>query len=762
MLKSKYQILEKITFVGACLLLLAPFYVLPRVLYPDVLGKAVIIQIIIALLLPALGAVFFWRRRERIIRNNPVAAALLIFVAVLAITAITGIDFYQSFWGSDNRVLGLFNFFHYLAAYFIFFFAFSRSVAAKKQLLLLAVAVGVLMAMLGIGEYARTGGSRVGGTLGNPIFYGGYLLFPLFISAKLFLSARKRNRFLFLASSILIFVALLFAQSRGAFFGFLAGALFTLVSFTILQPKERRKSAVLKIGSIVAAMLMLVIILYAAGNQTTINTVRRFTNLGLQEASSNQRLLIYGTALRAFGERPALGWGWENFDYAFDKEYDPALLKFGVSETWSDRSHNTYLDMLVMGGVLGFLAYLGIFVAAILAIIKSVKNKNQSKNEGAILASLLAAYAAQNFFAFDSPTSLIYLMFVLAYISSAYALPAGGETEKQAEPKGGYYPGLILGCLLAVLAIAPTLANARAAKRMFAFELLPPLAAREGLVLFEQASGFKPSLIRDFRLRLANKVFEDADSMTKEDARVLLDRAILEMKQNINEAPNDFAYRYELGNLYLERAILFGPEDLNAAEEAYAAAEPYSPRRQALFFQLASVKYLKRQIGEAVSLLEKAISFNPDIGQARWRLGIAYAYNGENGKALREWRQALLGKELKTIDYDLIDGVLVDKDKFNYLPLLSKERKFAADLAAQERDYELLRVLLLADIKLEDDDVNYFGQLAVVELELGEFGKARKAAAEAVRLDSSYAAEAQAFLEEISRRENEKLNNNNE
>ena len=70
------------------------------------------------------------------------------------------------------------------------------------------------------------------------------------------------------------------------------------------------------------------------------------------------RLWTWGSALSGFIEKPLLGWGPENFSYAFDKYYNP---NHSLVEPWFDRAHNAFLEYLTGGGVLLLLAYLLIF-----------------------------------------------------------------------------------------------------------------------------------------------------------------------------------------------------------------------------------------------------------------------------------------------------------------------------------------------------------------------------------------------------------------
>lgn len=487
-----------------------------------------------------------------------------------------------------------------------------------------------------------------------------------------------------------------------------------------------------------------------------VSLVGRFTEISLKDASSDQRLRLSAVAFKAAGERPLLGWGPENFDYAFDRNYDPGLLKYGVSETWVDRSHNTYLDTLVMSGILGLASYIFIFIAAFIMLRRAARSGLTSRPEAGILGALLVAYGVANFFAFDSPPSLIYFMFLLAYISA----PALKADEAGAGHKpGANYAVLAAGALISLASIVLTVRNARAARHMLVFTNLPPAAASLGLAEMEQVIKINPPLLRDFRLRFANKSFEEAETMSKEDAKNALSAAIAQMEKNVQEAPGDFSYRYALGNLFLERGILFGSEDYARAEDAYRESLAYSSGRQSAYFQLASVNFLQKDFGEALNILSEAVSFEPSLGQPHWRLGIGYAYNGEAAKALSEWRKALWnGARPEIIYYKAGNGKLVvDIANINFSPVIKKERDFALSISLKERDFDIFKTLtiLSAGSLAGAEKGAAYAQLAAAELETENWNGAREALRLVIEHDQSAKGETEMFLLEIAARERE-------
>ncbi len=730
----------------------SPFFVLRSLLYPFVLGKSTIIQIVVALSVPFLAVFVFAFRRILFRKDQLITWAIFAYTLVLILTSITGISSWQSFWGTSDRSLGVFSILHILTAYFIFLAALQGE-NLRRRMILFAILIGLGAAILGVFEYFRTGGSRVMGLFGNPILFANYLLFPLFLVLIFFNRKVFWKRFIFLAIFITILFSFFFAQSRGALAGAIAGGIFAMAIIVWNSP-NKRMSVFLKIAGIISVAIILIFILAKSGNHTARSLMGRFTQISLKDASSDQRFRLSVVAFKAAEERPIFGWGPENFDYAFDRNYDPVLLKYGVSETWVDRSHNTYLDMLVMNGILGFASYILIFIAAFITLYRSVIKKIRNEYEAGMLGALIIAYGVANFFAFDSLPSFIYFMFILASISA----PSLKYEDKHIEIKTGVsYIVLASGILVALISIIFTLRNARAAFHLLRFEALPPAAASQSLAEMNQVIKINPPLIRDFRLRFANAAFEDAGAMPKEEAKVILASAISEMEKNVRAAPADFSYRFALGNLFLERGMLFDAEDYARAEKVYGEAALYAPQRQSLYFQLGSINFLQKDFREAIKILDKAVSFDPSLGQPHWRLGIGYAYNGEVEQALKEWRKALWsGPEPEIVYFKTRSGAGdVKINNINFAPNIKAEREFVLNISLRERDFDIFRVLtilLIGDVTGEAKG-GLYAKLAAAELEAENFNGARAALRRTVEYDPSAQSEAEMFLGEISARE---------
>jgi len=83
---------------------------------------------------------------------------------------------------------------------------------------------------------------------------------------------------------------------------------------------------------------------------------------------SRQR--IFSKALLAFKQKPLLGWGWANFDHAFDSVEWPIRVD---SDVYVDKAHSHFIEILVTTGLVGFTAYLLIILRVFYNLMKYKK-----------------------------------------------------------------------------------------------------------------------------------------------------------------------------------------------------------------------------------------------------------------------------------------------------------------------------------------------------------------------------------------------------
>jgi O-antigen ligase len=209
---------------------------------------------------------------------------------------------------------------------------------------------------------------------------------------------------------------LYYTATRGAILGLIGGISLSTLIIVFTERENKRLAA-----SVLALFVIFIIGFYSFRKADFIQkspVLNRFANISLNDPTQ-ARAIIWPIAIESFIEHPVLGWGQDNFIYAFTKYYRPELIRH---EAWFDRTHNTYLDWLVAGGVLGFLAYMSLYIFAIWTVIRS---KIFHHKEKAIILGLFFAYGFLNLFIFDNLVS--YMLFVLLL---AFADFGGRETQE--------------------------------------------------------------------------------------------------------------------------------------------------------------------------------------------------------------------------------------------------------------------------------------------------------------------------------------------
>ncbi|KKS26442.1 MAG: hypothetical protein UU87_C0002G0121 [Parcubacteria group bacterium GW2011_GWA2_42_11] len=471
--KTDNKILLLLKFLLAAPLLL-PLFISSSFLFPYTSIKAFLFRIIIEIaavlyLYLALRYHFFlpsFRKKGESILN----LAILAFFIVSFLSAVFGLDFFQSFWGDLERMNGVWNLAHFVAWFLMLFSPLLRGSASWRrgdlrnniffhQLLRLSVAVSSLVALLAILQrFASLGlllpqAGRVFSTIGNPAFLGTYLLFNIFFAGYLLLSGNPSTRpaaaglaqgvkslsperseakskaswlyfSLYSLSIILNLIALLLTGTRGAILGLAAGAVIFLALLELAplikgvrQPPTGGGGRGFKKWPIIflAAIIIFAGALFLSRGTAFVRNnsfLSRLTSISLGDASTQSRLILWQDAWRAWQARPILGSGPENFETAISPYLSPKLAGY---EAYSfDRAHNFIFDYGVATGWLGLLAYSGIFAAAGWRLIKNIKDDYYFS---IIFLSLLAAYLIQNLFVFDTFISYLMLFFALGIIN---------------------------------------------------------------------------------------------------------------------------------------------------------------------------------------------------------------------------------------------------------------------------------------------------------------------------------------------------------
>ncbi len=168
------------------------------------------------------------------------------------------------------------------------------------------------------------------------LFLGILIPFTIFY----FLHNNKKNKFTFFGIILLMFCALLFTFSRGAYVGFLISSLLMAIfSFWYFKIRLNKKILIFLFVSFFAVAFIFLNSVFGS---------RLMSSFTLSDVSNNARLGIWEKSSKVFLDNPILGVGLGNLPIFFDPI---ASVKSPIN------AHNTYLDIVSELGMIGFLLF---------------------------------------------------------------------------------------------------------------------------------------------------------------------------------------------------------------------------------------------------------------------------------------------------------------------------------------------------------------------------------------------------------------------
>lgn len=629
-----------------------PLIVVPSsFIFPFIVPKIIVLRSLILLMVALYTLLLLINFQEYKPKFTALSIAVSGFLLSFALSTFFGADVYHSFWDNHERMLGLFTIIHYIIYFFITSQIF-RTWAEWKTAMSVFLFAGSLVMLVGVFQIfnpnflLNQGASRIISTLGNAIYVGGYGLFLFFTALVLFLKERTGLlRGFYAVAGFLALVGLFYSGTRGTLLGLIVGLGTALLAY-IFVLKEYPKTRNAFIGIVVTGVILLVII-FANRNTPFVKNlpaIGRLLSTPVSEITSGPRIVAWGVAINGWKERPILGWGPNNFFYAFNANYDPRSLNFGYGETWFDNAHNIIVNTLAVQGIVGLITYLAIYPAAIYLLLRAYREKRVDMHLFIFGGAFLVAHLVQNVTVFENPTSYLYFMFWLGMINSLTYKPA----EITDDPKERFVYAdkkistvsvslvmLTAFFLLFVLNIQPARANMRSLIALQRVSMDPGTA----MPAVKEALSFNSPHIDDIRSDISRTIIGVvSDPNRKIDAakkKELFDIARQELIKDIELHPLDIRIHLSLSQLYQTEALQ--NNDLLAmvqAEKYLEDALEVSPRRQQIIYNLAILKLQLGKNEEAFKLLQDAINDNPTIAESYLRLAYAYNVLGQKDKAM--------------------------------------------------------------------------------------------------------------------------------
>lgn len=736
----------KILRWGVFISLFLPLVIFSQYLSPFHFGKVIIFRILVGIM-----AVFYIPLIIVDKKYRPKWTMILISISVFAFlyffSGLVGNSFYSSFWGTIERMGGIFSFLHYWV-YFLILISIIKTQIDWDKILKVSLFVGFLSILFAYGQRLKLGnffvgwqhGERVIGTIGNPALFAGYLLFILYL-AILFLSrkiTRPAEKGFFAAILILGVPILLMTAVRGAIISFF-GSLLLLALFFLFSQKGRR----IKILSLVAIIVFVIFstIIWLEKNKDWVKNnslLQRITDISFKSDTIQTRLWSWESAINGWKEKPIFGWGPENFTFLHMKYFDSRHFSGLGSETIWDRAHNIILEILSTMGIIGLLSYIFIFFSIFYILIKKFKQKQIENSDFGIIIAMLIAYIGQNLFIFDTFANYFLFFLILGYINHLHLKE---ETYSIPIKEPSVFLAAILLVFVLILTyqtgIKPAKANYACTRAIVAGQ---KGEANEAFQYYKKALSYdNPQVNYDITHKLATFTIQLIEAQRQKNKTIDVNLAhytIEAVKKNIERFPLDTTPYLYVGRMYI---LLIDEEADTAgklAEEFIGKALDLNRKNPRIWYELGQAQLSLDKYKEAYDSFKEALNLNPQVALSYWFLGMAAYENGQYEPSHYQEAAQLIEKAI-VMGYNYKSSI---NDLMRLVHIYDKVGNYS----------KIVEVYKLVILK-QPNNAQMHASLAAAYAKIGDYENAKKEALKSAEIDPNFESDAEKFINSLPR-----------
>ena len=261
---------------------------------------------------------------------------------------------------------------------------------------------------------------RAAGMYGMAITYGYGISFIAIIFTSILMNYYKSieyytNKWLFIISYLTCLFGLYFSYTRGAILSF-------VLSLPIVFILTRKKLFKILVAGCGVFLVALIIFFISAGDTDPMFGNRIF--LKAKTGSNMIRLSQYESALKAFQEKPILGFGYRNFEDNVARIKDTYDIPH---KHFIGHAHSNYLEFLAGTGLLGFLSFMSFTIFWIIELFK------RNDDISVIFLPFVYIFAMTGLFQstiIDGENTFV-VMFIYGL---SQAIPKGFQFKKLSEP----------------------------------------------------------------------------------------------------------------------------------------------------------------------------------------------------------------------------------------------------------------------------------------------------------------------------------------
>jgi len=425
------------------------------------LTKVTTIRLIMIAILSIWSVKIMLKQEHRFIRT-PLDYPVLSYFLACTVATLTSVHVLVSFMGFYGRYEGLSTLYIYCLLYFIT----TNFIKTKDQILRImytVIVAGVCMGIygviqrMGLDPYAWGGvvtWQRIIGTIGQPNFLAAYVDMAFIIGLALLLNMKKLQWSLDLnnlvdlilraglvLSLFIIYVCVLYTQSRGGFVGIFAG----LSLFFILANRHKTLEKYRELGVLFGLIFVITIITSLnpatspfgraeseatkAGELSTLETPIISYNATLS------RFETWKSAYKIIVDRPFFGIGQEVLKMVFPRYETDKFRFYEGFHVKQDRCHNEVCDMGVTRGTITLAIYVWMLATFFYLGVKVIRG-DYDPDLKLYTASFLggsAAYLVQNQFSFGVVAITTLLWVMMGMTASIYVKPEQKPYKEQVD-----------------------------------------------------------------------------------------------------------------------------------------------------------------------------------------------------------------------------------------------------------------------------------------------------------------------------------------
>ncbi len=617
-----------------------PLIVDTSVFFPYITGKTLLIRLAISLAailfsIHLLSSEKFFGEMEaksKKIFKNSVVLSTLTFFAVFVVSVFFAVNTYRAFYGNVERAEVLLG-----TMYFFGFLILSLFIFERKDWILffkLNLLSGAALFVNEMYQWILQHTVRPSSFTGNSIYLAAYFLFVM-LSGVIIIGDHNEKKYgfwkifswaMFPLSLFGIFVT----ETRGVIVGFGAGIVALIIYFVWKGKEEKLFNISLKK---ISAILLLAIIIFGGFFIATkkdsfwqkIPGLDRLSKVSSGDVSTETRLIAWGVGLQSV--RPDLnglgkfliGWGPENFNIAYNTYYNPRYFEF--EQVWFDRSHDKLIDVFVMNGFLGLIAYLAIWFWFFYIVLK---RKNMTWSNGGLIF-FGVSYFAQNLFVFDSVSTFTPFFAMLGYAVYLYLF-------EEKEPSQENIQKTKSKILSASLISISWLVSLFFIFCFVAFFLIPYFQMRNYIGILQSGDAAQydtisntltPYTYAQENIRMSFLETTQQYAGSNQEATKLFNQALDSMKDLVQRDPTNPRYFLSLAMGYTYEARAENNLSyLKDAETQLRKAMALTPKRQDIRYQLSYNLAQQSRFPEAIALMKDTVALDPNLDDSYYYLAV--------------------------------------------------------------------------------------------------------------------------------------------